>query len=106
MPSTLSNSDGTDAVALNKLQPLNSDKEPIIWSGNPAHIDGILFEINKYYKRTGLFQPLFNSRAVLLSNGKTAVESLQSIPFVSGMLSTGVTHGFDDPCPPTYGLKR
>ena len=52
MPSTLSNSDGTDAVALNKLQPLYSDKEPIIWSRNPAHVDGILFECNKYYKRT------------------------------------------------------
>ena len=101
MPSTLSNSDGTDAVANTKLQPLYSDKEPIIWSGNPAHIDGILYEINKFYTRTGQFQPLFNSRAVLLNNGKSAVESLQAIPFINGVITTGIDHSFDLPCPPT-----
>ena len=84
-----------------RLEQAHPDQVPIQWEGNPAHLDSILYEVAKYYKRTGQFQPLLNNRSVLLSNGKTAVENLQAIPFVSGSHSYGATHDFDDPCPPT-----
>ena len=60
MPSTLSNQNG-DEVVTNKLIPTYSDKEPIKWAGNPAHIDGILFEMSKHYKPgQGFFRPCSN----------------------------------------------
>ena len=51
------------------------DKVPTTWNGNDAAIDGVMYEVGKYYKRVGLFQAWFEHRAVALSNGKTAVES-------------------------------
>jgi hypothetical protein len=52
------------------LVPVDPDKEPIEWDGNDAHIAGILYEVGLYYERQGLFQSLFEHRAVTLSNGK------------------------------------
>ena len=79
------------------LVPVDSDKEPIVWDGNDAHIAGILYEVGLYYETQGLFQSLFEHRAVTLSNGKLAVESLSSIPFILGDISDGSS--FDSPCP-------
>ena len=61
------------------LIPLDPDKEPIIWDGNDAHIEGLLFEVGKYYRRVGIFQPLLKDHAVALSNGKLAVDSVHSL---------------------------
>ena len=79
------------------LQPIDLDKEPILWDGNNAKILGLLDGCGKFYVRKGLLQPFFKHRAVLLSNGKTAVPSKLSIPFVMGDLDD--THSFDDICP-------
>ena len=48
-PSTLS-TNNTDP-----LVPIYTDKTPIQWDGNPAHIAGCMFDVGKFYKRTGLF---------------------------------------------------
>jgi hypothetical protein len=87
------------SVQNNILVPTDTDKEPIIWTGNDAHIEGTLLDVGRYYERVGLFQPLFENRAVLLSNGKLAVETVQAVPFVNGTFSD--PRSFDDPCPPT-----
>ena len=64
-------------------------------------MDGILFECSKYYKRKGLHQPLLENNAVLLANGKMAVDSLQAVPFILGNIADAETYGFDNPCPGT-----
>ena len=92
--STLSHNNVTD-----RNQPTYPDGTPIQWDGIDAHIDGILFETGKFYKRNGQFQTFFKHRAVPLSNGKLAVDSLSAVYFVSGKIVDN--HGFDDPAPPT-----
>ena len=57
----------------NILIPTTSDKEPIIFRDNDATIEGILYEIDRYYTRNGIFQSLLKHRAVSLSNGKLAI---------------------------------
>lgn len=79
--------------------PVHSDKTPIVWDGNNATIPGALFEVKRYLKKTGIFQPLLNHRAVALSNGRLAVDSPSATYFTSGKISD--PHDFDDPCPPT-----
>ena len=77
----MSNDDLTQtstATTTNNLIPVNIDREPIIFSDNDASLEGILYEVGRFYKRTGQFQMLFKHRAVSLSNGKLAVESLNS----------------------------
>ena len=101
---TLSTAEYTDP-----LVPLHSDKTPINWDGNYAHIEGLLHEVGRYYKRTGRFQLLLKvkHRAVALSNGRIAVESFEAVWFTSGKVSdklkdaTKKAHDFDEPCPPT-----
>ena len=92
--STLSHNNVTD-----RNQPTYPDGTPIQWDGIDAHIDGNLFETGKFYKRNGKFQTFFKHRAVPLSNGKLAVDSLSAVYFVSGKIVDN--HGFDDPAPPT-----
>ena len=81
------------------LVPLDQYKEPILWDENLATIPCILAAVGKYLKRNGLFGPLLEQRAVALSNGKLAVDSVQAVHFVTGL--TDDPRGFDDPCPPT-----
>ena len=71
-PSTLS-TNNTDP-----LVPIYTDKTPIQWDGNPAHIAGCLYDVGKFFKRTGLFQMFLKHRAVPLSNGKLAVDSFDA----------------------------
>ena len=52
------------ASTTNPLVPTYSDKNPIIWDGNNAHIAGTLYEVGKFYKRTGLFQLLLKLQAL------------------------------------------
>ena len=92
--STLSNNNDH-----NYLVPVTTDQEPIIFEDNDATIEGILYEVGRFYKRNGLFQMLFKHRAVPLSNGKLAVDSVNSVYFTSGKITD--PHDFNDPCPPT-----
>ena len=96
-------SESTQADSTIYLQPVDIDKNPIILDGNPAHIEGIMFEVGKFYRRKGKFQQLFKNHAVLLSNGKLAVDSVNAVHFVSGLVKDPETYTFDFPCPPTTG---
>ena len=40
--------------AVDKYIPVNIDGEPIQWFGNPAYLDGALYEASLFYKRRGL----------------------------------------------------
>ena len=102
---TMSNDDSnptTNASAniTDYLAPVTPDKEPITFVDNDATIEGILYEIGRFFKRNGLFQLLLKHRAVSLSNGKLAVEAINTVWFTTGKVSDD-KHSFDDPCPPS-----
>ena len=63
------------------VRPTDINHQPIIWHGNPAHLEGILYELGKYVTRNGTFVPLFTHCAVLLPNGKMATDSIQASNF-------------------------
>ena len=64
---------------IDKLAPTTADGIPLVWSSdNDAHLEGILFEVGKFFKRKGLFQAFFKNHAAVLSNGKLAVDALES----------------------------
>ena len=44
--------------------PVTSDKHPLVWGGNRAHIAGNLDAVDRFYVRTGSFQPLLQNRAM------------------------------------------
>ena len=69
--------------------------------GNPAQLEGLLFECDAHYIRKGLHQPLFADRAVLLSNGKLAVDNSRASKFISEGAHDERLHDFHNPCPPT-----
>ena len=69
------------------LVPTDLDGDPLIWDGNNAKILGLLDACDKHYIRKGQFQPYFQHRAVLLSNGKIAVPSKATILFIMGELA-------------------
>ena len=105
MSSTLNN-DSTSTTVENTSCPVHhvptdTDGIPIKWDGNPAYLEGALYEASEFYKRTGLFEALIADGAVALSNGKLAVDSLQAISLVSGVVTSPITHDFFNPCPPT-----
>ena len=100
MPSTLSAND--DGVGLpDKLVPLNQDKEPIKYSGNPAHMLGALHEVDRFWRKQRLFQSFLKDGAVQLKDGKMAVDTFQAIPFIKGTVIDPTPHGFTNPCPAT-----
>ena len=80
-------------------QPVTSDRTPLSWDGNAATITGILYETGKFYRRTGLFQPLLSNRAVSLSNGRLAIESPSSVYFTTDKIKD--PRDLMNPCPPT-----
>ena len=43
------------------------------------HVAGLLYEVGKFYERTGLFQLFLKHRAVAFSSGSIAVESYNSV---------------------------
>ena len=88
-----------DTLSVSIYCPVSSDKAKLSWDGNDATILGLLHEVGRYYRRKGLFQPLFRDRAVALSNGRLAVEDPNAVYFVTGTIKEA--RGFDDPCPPT-----
>ena len=81
------------------LVPHYPNKELIQFTGNDAEIPGIMHEIKLYLIRMDLHQPLLSDRATLVSGGKTAVDSVQAIPFLMGTLVDA--RDFDDPAPPS-----
>ena len=54
-------------------------------------------------ERTGKFRPLIENGAVLSSKGSTIIDSVQNIPFLTGVYAD--TRDIYDPCPPTV-LRR
>jgi len=58
--------------------PTYPNGEPILYTGNPAELTGILEALNEHFVNNGLFQPLLMHGAVLLRNGKVAVDSFTS----------------------------
>ena len=70
----------SNTADLNYLVPVTIDKEPIIFEDNDATIE------KASCTRTGLFQMLFKHRAVPLSNGKLAVESVNTVWYTSGKI--------------------
>ncbi len=94
--------DDTPITITDKSVPVDSDKELLKWDGNRAHILGLLAETSKHYKRVGLFQPYIEHRAVLLSSGRLAVDSVLSAQFTGGLLTDEHSiEGAEGPCPPT-----
>ena len=84
----------------NILIPSFPDKTPIIWEdGCDATISGILYEVGRYYTRTGLFQTYLKHHAVPLANGKLAIDHPNTAYWVSDKIKSN--HNFDDPCSPT-----
>ena len=88
---TLSNSDSI-------IIPVTTDNSKLEWDGNPATIAGMLFEVERFYTRVGLFQVLISDRAVALSNGKLAIEEANTVLFVNGT-AAAPPGTFDQPCP-------
>ena len=82
-------------------RPIDLNRQFIIWSGNPAHLEGVLHELSKFISRDGYFIPLLTDRAVLMSNGKMAVDSVQASLFLSEEVASPAAYSFDNPCPPT-----
>ena len=101
--STLSNNADNQSSDTNTRTnaPTDIDGEPIKFSGNPAHALGTLEAIKLCWQRTRQFQPLLENGAVLLSNGKLAIDNLQAVSFLNGDQTDPVAYGFDQPCPDT-----
>ena len=103
--STLSNDNGeaNDASYDKYLKvPLDIDNNPIRYDGNPAHILGCLHEYNMWVQRTGNFKSLLEDGAVLLSNGKLAVDNLNAVLLVTGVnKDPDGGYSFEKPCPGT-----
>ena len=72
-PSTLSTAQEETSTKLTNT-PVDIDNNPITFDGNPAYAAGVLYEVDKYWVRKGLFQPLLKTNSVLLGNGKEAVD--------------------------------
>lgn len=98
-------SDIDDSSNTDKLDwwvPVYPDGTRIFSKDNDAAIEGKLYDYGKWSVRTGHFQPYFSDRAVLLSNGRLAVEHVSSVTFVNGIAND--PRDFNNPAPPI--LKR
>ena len=80
-----------------------SDTEGIAlnWDGNYAKIVGLMNETNKHCVRKGILQPFIKHGVALVSNGRTAVPSIHSVPFVQGLVLDGAERE-----PITYSLTN
>ena len=65
---------------------------------NPAHLAGILHELEQFFIRSKHFEPFIQHGGCLLSNGKTAVDSKESAKFISMGLDV---RSFHNMCPDT-----
>ena len=85
-----------------KSIPTYPDHSAIKWpaGSNPAHLPGILFELKRCFERNGQFIALFENNAVAVGH-KLAVDSVNAVKFITGMVADPVARGFDSPCPST-----
>ena len=72
-----------------KYIPTDTDNITLDWDGNYAKIPGLLYEIDKHCIRKGILQPFLKHGVALAYNGRTAVPSIKSVPFVQGLLLDG-----------------
>ena len=63
-----------------KHVPVFTDKTLIIAGSSVAEIEGAIHEFEEWSKRTGSFRTFFRHHAVVLANGKIAVDSLSAVP--------------------------
>ena len=94
-------SDNTDNSEI--TGPTTSSKEPLRYDGNKAKLPGLLAEIWDCCERTGKFRPLIENGAVLSSKGSTIIDSVQNIPFLTGVYDD--TRDIYDPCPPSQSAS-
>ena len=83
--------------------------DPVIYSGNPAELPGARFETMKALKRAGAFKLLVTQNASRLPNGLIAVDHIDNIPFVTGLVKDPFEdeHNFETPQPrPLVELVR
>ena len=81
------------------LVPLDTKGRRIIYSGNKAHIEGVLHEISLYQERTGLMSAYFEHGAATLKGGTLAVDNPTAALFLNGTVHD--PRSFMDPPPPT-----
>ena len=91
----------TLSTPISSFIPSYTDGSVIIWNGNPAHLEGLLYEVGKFFRRSGYFQYLFEHRAAIVSGGKLAVDTANAVYFVTNQFDDGKGYGYDSPCPPT-----
>ena len=89
----------TEKTVLHPLVPTYPDDKPIQWDDNDASLGGLIADIGEYFERTGIGMEIFETGSVTLSNGRTAVDNLQAVPFLEGTYSD--SYDFENPCPPT-----
>ena len=73
------------------------------YSGNPAELPGARYETMKAMRRAGAFTLLVEHNAARLKNGTIAVDDVNNIPFVTGLLNDPdqSSYDFEKPCPDT-----
>ena len=77
--------------------PTYPNGEPIVYTGNPAELTGILEALDEHFINNGLFQPLLTHGAVLLRNGKVAVDSFTTATFLTDPDYADGVGSFEDP---------
>jgi hypothetical protein len=77
--------------------PTYSNGEPILYTGNPAELTGILEALNEHFVNNGMFQPLLTHGAVLLRNGKVAVDSFTTATFLTDSTYKAGVGSFAEP---------
>ncbi|KOO45985.1 hypothetical protein Ctob_016633, partial [Chrysochromulina tobinii] len=77
--------------------PTYPNGEPILYTGNPAELTGILEALNEHFVNNGMFQPLLTHGAVLLRNGKVAVDSFTTATFLTDSTYKAGVGSFAEP---------
>ena len=89
----------TDITVKRSVTAIYPDGTPILYHGNPAEMDGILHETGEFVVRDGTFDMFLEHYAVAMSNGKLAVDSIQSVSFITNRVAD--PRSFAKVCPPT-----
>ena len=95
--------DTVTTETFDKYIPVTPEADNIEWDGNLATILGTIAQVDEWQTRTGEFTLLVEHHAVITSNGNIAVESIQSIPFLSGAVIDDRTTS--SPCPRTAAQR-
>ena len=73
---------------------------PVTIDNNVAHIDGLMYEINSYVRRTGTWDSLI-THGVSLQGSKIIIDSAAAVPFVSNTWTISRAYSVNNPCPHT-----